>query len=123
MFDAEAWYARDVILDRVILPSKEERALDMKMWDERENNLEDAYEMIDYQADYIRALMEESDYPNFDIELTQKEFKAWKKEKEKSIVGYRDKSYCSPVTHNQLPVHHTKWWDAMDDTIGTYLRN
>ena len=55
----------------------------MNKWDERENKLEDAYEMIDYQADYIRALLEFSDYPSFNLNLTQKEFKAWKKEKEK----------------------------------------
>ena len=122
MFDAEAWYTRDVILEKIKLPVKDERTVDMKKWDERENKLEDAYEMIDYQADYIRALLEGSDYPSFNLELTQKEFKAWKKEKEKSIVGYRDKSYCSPVTNKQSPIHHTKWWEAMDDTIETYLK-
>ncbi len=123
MFDAEAWYARDVILGKIELPSKEDRSSEMKEWDDRENNLTDAYGMIDYQADYIRALMKNTDYPKFDIELSQKEFKAWKKAKEKSIVGYRDQSHSSPVTNNTSPVHHTKWWDAKDDSRESYMKN
>ena len=121
MFDAEAWYARDVILGNIALPSLNARTIDMKNWDERENSLEDAYGMIDFQADYIRALMEDTDYPQFNIELTQKEFKTWKKAKEKSIIGYRDNAHKSPVTGNLSPIHHTKWWDAMDDKMKTFL--
>ena len=121
MFDAEAWYARDVILGNIKLPSKEERTSEMKGWDDRENNLEDAYGMIDFQADYIRSLMENTDYPKFDVELSQKEFKAWKKAKEKSIVSYRDQAHSSPVTNKLSPVHHTAWWEAMDDSMESYL--
>ena len=121
MFDAEAWYARDVILGRISLPSFSVRSDDMKKWDDRENSLDDAYAMIDYQADYIRNLMEDTDYPKFDIELTQKEFKTWKKAKEASIIGYRDKSHTSAVTGNLSPIHHTKWWDAIDDKMKTFL--
>ena len=121
MFDAEAWYARDVILGNIKLPSKEERTSEMKEWDDRENNLEDAYGMIDFQADYIRSLMENTDYPKFDVELSQKEFKAWKKAKEKSIVSYRDQAQSSPVTNKLSPVHHTAWWEAMDDSMESYL--
>lgn len=32
MFDAQAWYARDVILGRIALPSKEERQKDIDHW-------------------------------------------------------------------------------------------
>ena len=32
MFDTEAWFARDVILGRIRLPSKEERTIDMRKW-------------------------------------------------------------------------------------------
>ena len=122
MFDAEAWYARDVILGKIKLPPKEERTSEMKEWDDRENNLEDAYGMIDFQADYIRSLMENTDYPKFDVELSQKEFKAWKKAKEKSIVSYRDQAHSSPVTNKLSPVHHTAWWEAMDDSMESYIK-
>ena len=36
MFDAQAWYARDVILGRIKLPSKAEMAKDDAAWVKRE---------------------------------------------------------------------------------------
>jgi trimethylamine monooxygenase len=122
MFDAEAWFARDVIMGKIALPLKAEREADMAAWTAREEALEDAYEMIDFQADYIRELVADTDYPSFDIDLTQKEFKTWKKNKEKGITTYRDKNHASPVTGNPQPVHHTAWWQAMDDSLETYLK-
>lgn len=122
MFDAEAWFARDVIMGKIALPPKAEREADMAAWTAREEALEDAYEMIDFQADYIRELVADTDYPSFDIDLTQKEFKTWKKNKEKGITTYRDKNHASPVTGNPQPVHHTAWWQAMDDSLETYLK-
>ena len=121
MFDAEAWFARDVILGRVELPSQDEMQKDMAAWIAREEALENAYQMIDFQADYVRELMKYSDYPEFDIDLTVQEFKEWKKDKEKSIVTYRDKAFKSPVTGAMAPGHHTPWWEAMDDSMATFL--
>ncbi|MDX1710443.1 MAG: NAD(P)/FAD-dependent oxidoreductase [Rhodovibrionaceae bacterium] len=121
MFDAEAWFARDVILGRIDLPSEKEMRQDMAEWTEREEGLEDAYQMIDFQADYIRELVKYTDYPKWDIDLTAKEFKQWKKDKEESIVGYRNKAFQSPVTGTMSPVHHTEWLEAMDDSMQTFL--
>ncbi len=121
MFDAEAWFARDVIMGRIDLPSKDARSADMAAWSEREGVTESAYEMIDFQADYIRALVENTDYPAFDIAATQEEFKAWKRAKEAGITTYRDKQHTSAVTGNPQPSHHTAWWEAMDDSMATYL--
>ena len=39
MFDAQAWYARDVIMGRIELPSKDEMLAHTKDWDEREGTL------------------------------------------------------------------------------------
>jgi hypothetical protein len=41
MFDAEAWFARDVILGRIGLPSKDEMQKDMQAWAAREEALAD----------------------------------------------------------------------------------
>ncbi len=121
MFDAEAWYARDVIQGKVKLPPKGSRTRDMKAWAAREEALPDASAMIDFQADYVRELMKYTDYPAFDIELTQKEFKKWKKAKSDNIVTYRNNTHTSPVTGHEQPAHHTPWWKAMDDSMKTFL--
>ena len=121
MFDAQAWYARDVILGRIQLPSKEEMAKDDAAWVKREEALKDAFEKIDFQADYVRDLCAVTDYPSFDIDLTVAEFKEWEHDKQDSILGYRNKSFKSPCTGTVAPLHHTPWLDAMDDTMKTFL--
>ena len=121
MFDAEAWYARDVILGRVQPPAEAEMRQDMAAWTKREEALEDAYQMIDFQADYVRELAKATDYPAWDIDLTVEEFKQWKKDKETSIVGYRDQAFRSPVTGAMSPGPAKPWIEAMDDSMDTFL--
>jgi trimethylamine monooxygenase len=65
--------------------------------------------------------MEHTDYPDFDVDLSIEEFKAWKNAKVASITGYRDNAHRSPVTGTLSPEHHTAWWEAMDDSLETYL--
>jgi trimethylamine monooxygenase len=121
MFDAQAWYARDVILGRIKLPSKEEMAKDDAAWVKREEALKDAFEKIDFQADYVRDLCDATDYPKFDIDMTVDEFKEWEHDKQDSIVGYRNKAFKSPCTGTIAPIHHTPWLEAMDDSMKTFL--
>ena len=109
MFDAQAWYARDVILGRIKLPSKAEMQKDDEKWVKREEALKDAFEKIDFQADYVRDLCAATDYPKFDIDMTVDEFKEWEHDKQNSIVGYRNKAFKSPCTGTMAPVHHTPW--------------
>jgi trimethylamine monooxygenase len=121
MFDAQAWYARDVILGRIKLPSKAEMEKDDAKWVKREEALKDAFEKIDFQADYVRDLCAATDYPKFDIDMTVVEFKEWEHDKGDSIVGYRNKAFKSPCTGTMAPVHHTLWLEAMDDSMKTFL--
>jgi trimethylamine monooxygenase len=121
MFDAEAWFARDVILGRIALPDRAAMEADMGLWAAREAAVEDAYQAIQFQADYVAELAQATDYPPFDIPSTVKSFKQWKKDKEASITGYRDKAFPSPVTGTLSPLHHTPWVQAMDDSIAAFL--
>lgn len=121
MFDAQAWYARDVAMGSIDLPPPQERQKDIDRWVEREEKLADAFEMIDFQTDYTRDLCALVDYPEFDLDMAAQLFKEWEHDKEHSIVGYRDKAFASPVTGTQAPVHHTPWLEAMDDSMVTFL--
>lgn len=122
MFDAQAWFARDVILGRIPLPSAAEMASDSAAWVAREEKLADPYQAIDFQTDYIRDLCALSDYPEFDLALARKHFYDWEHDKEASILGYRDKSFASPCTGTTGPAHHTPWLQAMDDSMAAFLR-
>lgn len=121
MFDGQAWYARDYILGRITLPARDEMATDIAAWRTRLDACETPNEEIDFQADYIADLCREVDYPEFDLDLTREHFKTWEHHKEESIIGYRDRSFSSPCTGTQAPVHHTPWWEELDDSMTTFL--
>ena len=55
MFDAQAWWARDVILERITLPSKAEMQKHSAKWEEREGELKTDEDMIWFQGDYTQA--------------------------------------------------------------------
>ena len=121
MFDAQAWFVRDVILNKINLPSSEKISQDIDKWVKREESLEDPYQMIDFQTDYCVDLVKDTDYPKIDFELIKKHFYDWEHDKEDNILTYRDKSFSSPVTGSVGPSHHTTWLEAMDDSMKTYL--
>lgn len=121
MFDAQAWYARDIMLGRIAVPDGDARAADVTARVEAEDAIEDDYGAIRYQGDYVRELMADTDYPEFDIELSNEAFFQWKKHKKKNIMSFRDNGYVSPMTHIKAPPHHTRWVDALDDSLESYL--
>jgi trimethylamine monooxygenase len=122
MFDAQAWYTRDVIMGRIKLPKADVMAKNSKAWRKREEKLENPEQMIWFQGDYVKELISTTDYPSFDIEATNKTFMEWEHDKAADIMGYRNKAYRSLMTGTMSPGHHTQWLKAMDDSLETYLK-
>lgn len=123
MFDAQAWYVRDVILGRIELPDHETRERDIDEWREREEKLRTAVEEIDFQAAYIRDLVDRTDYPEFHVEKQGELFKQWKKDKKSDIMGYRNCSYTSTLTGTVAPPLHDEWMNILDDSAESFLNN
>jgi trimethylamine monooxygenase len=123
MFDAQAWYVRDIILGRIELPPEAELKADFDKWRAREETLEDAEQMIWFQGDYVQELIDATDYPSFNIQATNKTFMEWEHHKAENIMGFRDNAYRSLMTGTMSPKHHTPWLDELDDSMEAYLRN
>jgi trimethylamine monooxygenase len=121
MFDAQAWWARDAIMGRIVLPSREEMAAHSMQWREREEGLEDDEQMIYFQGDYVQVLIDQTDYPSFDVDGVNKTFMEWEHHKHEDIMGFRNNAYASLMTGNMQAVHHTKWLEALDDSMEMYL--
>lgn len=121
MFDAQAWYARDVILGRLQLPDADTMAADIKHWRALEEALEDPFQAIDFQTEYTRDLLAATDYPALDVDRIAELFKEWEHHKVEDIMGFRNRSYPSTLTGNMAPVHHTPWLQAMDDSLEAFL--
>ncbi|MBR7888237.1 NAD(P)/FAD-dependent oxidoreductase [Marinomonas sp. A79] len=122
MFDAQAWYVRDIIMGKIALPTSKQDMIDNSLaWRERELTLETAEEMFTFQGDYILELIEATDYPTFDIEGVRQTFLEWKHHKKDDIMNFRNYSYRSLMTGTMSPPHHTPWIDALDDSLEAYL--
>merc|ERR1711974_317668 len=122
MFDAQAWWARDVILGKISLPNQAEMAEHFAKWAARESTLETDEDMIYFQGDYIKELLVETDYPHLDIDKVCETFMEWERHKHADLMGYRNKAYRSVITGTMSPVHHTSWKHELDDSMETYLR-
>ncbi|WP_420446268.1 flavin-containing monooxygenase [Candidatus Poriferisodalis sp.] len=121
MFDAQTWYARDVILGRIELPDADKQARWIDDFQAAEDEVPDDYAAIDFQGDYTQDLLDQTDCPDPNTPLINKMFKDWKKHKKQSILGYRDHGHTSPITGTMAPIHHTSWEDALDDSLESYL--
>jgi len=121
MFDAQAWYARDVILGRIALPDFAAREADLLQWRAKEEAVADPFEAIDYQTEYTRDLLAVTDYPPLDVDRVAELFKEWEHHKVEGILTYRDRAYPSVITGTMSPTHHTKWIEALDDSLETFL--
>ena len=123
MFDAQAWYTRDMIMGKIKTPSKKKMQADVADRVKREDAGKDSYDAIRYQGDYVKELIAETDYPNFDVDGANEAFFQWKKHKAQDIMGFRNNCYKSVITGTMAPVHHTPWKDAMDDSLESYMKN
>ncbi|MBA84493.1 NAD(P)-binding domain-containing protein [Thalassobius sp. S69A] len=124
MFDAQAWYVRDIIMDRITVPSDQATLLaDVTERETREEASDDVKYAIKYQAEYVKELVAETDYPSFDIDGACEAFFEWKGHKAQDIMAFRNNSYKSVITGTMAPVHHTPWKDALDDSMEAYLKN
>ncbi|KMW57788.1 flavin-containing monooxygenase [Candidatus Rhodobacter oscarellae] len=123
MFDAQAWWVRDAIMGKIAIPSDMATLeADVAQRKAEEGALADDFACIDYQGAYTMELIEETDYPSFDIQAANQAFYEWKKHKKADIMTFRNNGYTSPMTGTKAPEHHTPWKDALDDSLESYLQ-
>ncbi|CAF5023272.1 unnamed protein product, partial [Rotaria sp. Silwood1] len=63
-----AWYARDVILGKIILPStKDEMKSDIAEWQKKEKGIQNFTDYVNFQREIVLDLINATDYSRFDI--------------------------------------------------------
>ena len=113
MFEAQAWYARDVILGRIQLPEAQSRHKDIQSWLAKEAHLNGLPTEIDFQAEYIADLIEAiADYPELHLKTVGNMLKTWNTDKKESIIGYRDKRFTSVFTGTKASANPVPWIEA-----------
>src|SRR5699024_4402826 len=105
------------LLGRTALPSAQDRAAHIEAWSKRFSELACMEDEVRFQADYIRDLIENSDYPMFDLDSVVEIFLAWQRDKAENVLTYRDKQYRSVMTGTMAAQHHTPWMRELDDSL------
>ena len=123
MFDAQAYWVRDVILGKIQLPSKEvmQERTDAQVAIVKALPTSDFSAHIRFQTEYVRRLMEQTDCPKFDIDLIAQHFEQWDRDKLESIVNYRDKAFKSAVDGTMAPIPSLRWIESKDDSVDAFL--
>lgn len=121
MFDAQAWYVRDIILGKIALPSltQMQRHTENKHLEERALTTDE--QQARFQGEYIKYLIQQTDYPTFNVDGVHDIFMQWKQHKKQNIMQFRDKTYRSVMTGKMARPHHTPWLEALDDSLESYL--
>ena len=74
-------------------------------------------DQVDFQGAYVRDLIEQTDYPMFDLDAVCGIFKQWIQSKRDDILNYRDVSYTSVMTGTTAATHHTPWMLELDSSL------
>lgn len=120
LFDSEAWWVRDAILDRIEIPKDKSVLLaDVARRQAAEDAAED---VIRFQGDHMFELIEETDYPKFDMPGACELLYQWLDHKAEDFMGWRDRCYPSVITGTMSTKHHTPWVSCMNDSLADYLR-
>lgn len=112
MFDAQAWWVRDCIMERIAVPAPAAMNQDVVDRVATEDAIADDYGAIEYQGAYTLELIEETDYPSFNIAAANHAFLNGRSIK-RGIMEFRDHGYISPMTGTMaLPItrHGKKRW-------------
>ena len=125
-FEIQAWYARDVVLGKIALPETvSEMRAHSEPWKEREENLPEEIDGINLQGDYLKGIMQATDYPEFDCDLGILNFRNFVKSKgADGIMTFRNVSHINMITKKPSPKPaNGTWMEKLDDTIETYLKD
>lgn len=121
MFDAQAWWARDVIMGRITLPSADAMRKNSAAWRAREDALQSHEECIRFQADHLQRLLSATDYPPLDVRGLTQLFLQWEADKHEDFFGFRDKQHRSVITGTLGAPPRMPWTAEMDDSAETFL--
>jgi trimethylamine monooxygenase len=109
LFDVQACFVRDVILNRIVLPDdQQERAKDMTKWLDREKFLmentkhfDDAVfqELLIFQSQYLADLQSAIDsYPILNLDAVLIIFQQFIRHRKENMATYRQHQFVSTIT-------------------------
>ena len=98
----------------------------MQTWADRHAKAVEAghdEDLIRFQVDYTANLIQETDYPSWDYELTVQTLLDWEHAKHENIMTYRDGAHTSAFTGSVAPKPKIPWMENTNDSLQAFLDN
>ena len=123
LFDTQAWYCRDVVLGKIVLPPAEERQKNIDEWITKMRAIDGKKAMVEFHGAYIEDMQAATDYPNIDTEAQIKIFIEWVTNKYSNIMTFRDQVHTSTITNVTGAPPKTPWLQQFDTSKEQFLEN
>ena len=96
---------------------------DIFKWQQLEDNLDGTdLGSINFQANYLKYILAQSNLARFDIDGVVKCFMEWEHNKHENIMTFRDKSHTSLITNTKGTIHSKTWLKEYDDSIKNFCK-
>lgn len=109
LYDAQAWWIRDVILGKIKLPGQIDMSLDITSWKADGDIQKTNMEKINFQARYLKNLWEETNCPRFNLDAIVQIFEEWESTRR---LQCRGKAFKSAIDGTVGTVANIAWSDV-----------
>jgi trimethylamine monooxygenase len=111
LYDAQAWWARDVILGKIKLPSKHAMLTDIGVWKADGDSQKTNIAKINFQARHLKDLWKKTNCPRFNVDAVEELFKEWELIRRSDIMTSRSKPFKSAIDGTVGKFSNVAWCD------------
>lgn len=111
LYDAQAWWTRDVILGMIKLPNSPAMLIDIELWKADGESQMTNTEKVNFQARYLKDLWKETNCPRFDVNAVEELFKEWELRRQSGTELSRRKVYKSAIDGTIGKSSNVPWVD------------
>jgi trimethylamine monooxygenase len=111
LYDAQAWWIRDVILGKIKLSRKHAMLIDIGVWKSEGDTQKTNMAKINFQAQYLKDLWNGTNCPRFDIDAVVELFRDWELMRQSKITISRSKPVKSAINGTVGTISNVPWCD------------
>jgi trimethylamine monooxygenase len=115
LYDAQAWWIRDVILGEFELPTKKEMLSDIALWQADKEMQKTNSTKILFQSRYLNDLWKKTNCPRFNVDAIVQMFEDWELLRKSNIMKSRSKPFKSVIDGTLGMVSNISWSDIKLD--------
>lgn len=116
LFEVQAYFIRDCILDKIKIPKKDEMIKDFQIWKNEELKTNgNKKDLLLLQAKYIKHLNLLTDCPKIPVDKMLSIFKKFKKHKIDNIMNFKDEQFESAYSGIKGEKVKKTWLEQMEE--------